>query len=138
MDGRDDYYYTPRQKSGPVSHGVTDFNGGVELTPPAYSEVPLPPRENMSRRISENAPWWKPAYWRWRTWAIVAVVLIIAIVAGAVAGVLVTKANRYPDYSKLSYSLAEECKFLLLEDVQPLPMLSALTIKCYRFGRKFL
>ncbi|KAH6654982.1 concanavalin A-like lectin/glucanase domain-containing protein [Truncatella angustata] len=50
---------------------------------------------------------WDPRGWRKRTWAGIAAVLIIAIIAGVVAGVLVAKANRYPDYSKLSYSLED-------------------------------
>ncbi|ORY71581.1 concanavalin A-like lectin/glucanase domain-containing protein [Pseudomassariella vexata] len=50
---------------------------------------------------------WNFRTWRKRTWAIIATVLIAIIIAAVVAGVLVSKANRYPDYSKLSYSLKD-------------------------------
>lgn len=59
----------------------------------------------MSRYVGVQ-PWYK----RKRTWIISAVVLIIAIIVAVVAGVLVTKANRYPDYTKLNYSLQDTCK----------------------------
>jgi hypothetical protein len=52
-------------------------------------------------------PWWNPRYWQKRVWLIlVAIVVIVAIVVGAVVGVQAKK-SRYPDYSELSYSLAE-------------------------------
>ncbi|KAI9149363.1 putative glycosidase [Paramyrothecium foliicola] len=53
------------------------------------------------------APWWNPKYWQKRVWAIVvAIIVVIAIVVGAVVGTQVKK-NAYPDYTELSYSLAE-------------------------------
>lgn len=53
-------------------------------------------------------PWWKPQYWRIRTWVIVGVVVAIIIIA-IVVPVKVTEANRYPNYSTLDYSLTDEC-----------------------------
>ncbi|KAI0124388.1 endo-beta-glucanase [Xylariales sp. AK1849] len=93
-------------RAGPTSFQVRDVNGTVELVtgnPPSYSTRQLPPRDNMPG----NEPWWNARYWRKRTWAAVIIVLVIAIVAGVVAGVLVAKANRYPDYTTLSYSLQD-------------------------------
>lgn len=55
-----------------------------------------------------NEPWWKPKYWRKRTWGIVGALIVIIIVVVIVVAVLVSKANRYPNYTKLSYSLADE------------------------------
>lgn len=52
-------------------------------------------------------PWWKPQYWRIRTWVIVGVVVAIIIIA-IVVPVKVTEANRYPNYSTLDYSLTDE------------------------------
>jgi hypothetical protein len=101
--------------AGPASFHVRDVSGSVELVsglPPSYSrDRELPPRDNM-RQSTGYEPWWNVRYWRKRTWAIVVVVLVAAIIAGAVAGVLVTKANRYPDYSKLNYTLEDTCKSL--------------------------
>ncbi|KAI1342054.1 glycoside hydrolase family 16 protein [Xylariaceae sp. FL0016] len=95
-------------KAGPASFNVRDANGSVELVtgpPPLYpTERALPPRTKMD---AEDQPWWKPKYWRKRTWAIVAVLIAIIIAAAVVAGVLVSKANQYPEYSALSYSLQD-------------------------------
>ena len=53
---------------------------------------------------------WHPRNWGKKTWIgviVAAVVVLIAIIVGAVEGV---KANRYPNYSKLNYSLQDTCK----------------------------
>ncbi|KAI1504117.1 concanavalin A-like lectin/glucanase domain-containing protein [Biscogniauxia marginata] len=57
---------------------------------------------------AQYQPWWKPKSWRKRTWAIVAVIVAIIIIIVVVVPVEVTKANRYPNYSKLNYSLSDE------------------------------
>ncbi|KAI1864862.1 uncharacterized protein JN550_008682 [Neoarthrinium moseri] len=91
--------------AGPASFQVRDANGNVELLsgqPPSYANAQLPPRD-MKGEPSR----WNPRYWRKRTWAGVALAVIVAIVVGVVAGVLVAKANRYPDYTKLTYTLEE-------------------------------
>ncbi|KAI1824761.1 concanavalin A-like lectin/glucanase domain-containing protein [Xylaria intraflava] len=54
-------------------------------------------------------PWWNPRYWRRRSWEVagaVAVVLLIIVIVVPVE--LVQRANRYPDYSKLNYAMADE------------------------------
>ncbi|KAI1814771.1 glycoside hydrolase family 16 protein [Poronia punctata] len=56
----------------------------------------------------EDEPWWKPKYWRKRTWAIVVTIVVIVIVIVVVVPVKVTQANRYPNYFKLDYALADE------------------------------
>ncbi|KAF2713810.1 glycoside hydrolase family 16 protein [Pleomassaria siparia CBS 279.74] len=48
-----------------------------------------------------------PKSWTWKTWTGIAVALILIIVAAAVGGVLGARANAYPDYSKLNYSLQD-------------------------------
>ncbi|KAK6062405.1 endo-beta-glucanase [Seiridium cupressi] len=96
--------YNGDRTAGPTSFQVHDHNGSVELVsglPPSYSNTALPPRDMKSQSR------WDPRGWRKRTWAGIALVVIVAIVAGVVAGVLVAKANRYPDYSKLTYSLED-------------------------------
>lgn len=83
---------------------IRDNRGEVELVsgpPPIYQE--LPPRPDKMR----SQPWWNPRYWAKRTWFIVAAVLVVIIVAATVSGVLVAKANRYPNYTKLNYSLKD-------------------------------
>lgn len=104
--GWDDTYNGARS-AGPTSFQVHDHNGAVELVtgqPPSYFNAQLPPREMHSESQ------WDPRGWRKRTWAGIAIALIIAIVVGVAVGVMVAKANRYPDYSKLTYSLQDTCK----------------------------
>ncbi|KAF2993465.1 hypothetical protein E8E14_001424 [Neopestalotiopsis sp. 37M] len=97
------------RSAGPTSFHVHDRHGSVELLtqqPPSYDSAQLPPRPtaNMKGNVNSN---WDPRGWGWKKWAGVALVLIVAIIAGVVAGVLVAKANRYPDYSKLTYTLED-------------------------------
>lgn len=94
-------------QAGPTPFQVRDANGRVEFIsePPSYDNQELPPRSNMSRYVGVQ-PWYK----RKRTWVISAVVVVIAIIVAVVAGVLVSKANRYPDYTKLNYSIQDTCK----------------------------
>jgi hypothetical protein len=99
--------YNGDRAAGPTSFQVRDSQGAVELVsgrPPSYSSADLPPRDMKSPSRLD------PRGWRKRTWAGIALVVIVAIIAGVVAGVLVAKANRYPDYTKLTYSLEDTCK----------------------------
>lgn len=57
---------------------------------------------------SDRPSWRKhPRSWSKRCWILVAVVAIIVLIIAIVVPVEVTKANRYPDYSFLNYSLAD-------------------------------
>ncbi|KAK8035046.1 glycoside hydrolase family 16 protein [Apiospora rasikravindrae] len=89
----------------PTPFHVRDANGRVEFVnePSSFDNQELPPRTNNMSRYVGVQPWYK----RKRTWIISAVVLIVAIIVAVVAGVLVSKANRYPDYTKLNYSLQD-------------------------------
>lgn len=75
---------------------------------PAYTNP-----HNGAAYEKAEAPWWNPKSWRKRTWAIVAVVIIVILIAVIVGAVLGSKANAYPDYSALSYSLSDECMSFL-------------------------
>jgi anti-sigma-K factor RskA len=61
---------------------------------------------------AENEPWWKPRYWRKRTWAVVATSIVVILVIVIAVPVQIAKNNRYPNYSKLNYALADECEFI--------------------------
>lgn len=79
-------------------------SGGFQ---PTYDEI----RDSRGpgRPAQTTMPWWNPRYWPKLAWAlIVGVIVVIAIVVGAVVGTQAKK-NAYPDYSELSYSLAETC-----------------------------
>ncbi len=101
---------------GPAAFHVRDVDREVEMMPgppPSYSEhQPWPPRqETMEYAPTPRAePWWKPKYWRKKTWAIVAPIVIVILIIIIVVPVKVAEANRYPDYTRLDYSLSDECK----------------------------
>lgn len=69
---------------------------------------------------AREEPWWKPKYWRKRTWAIVVPVIIIVLIIVIVVPVKVTESNRYPNYTRLDYSLADTCEFGVLPPPPPL------------------
>ncbi|KAJ3474865.1 hypothetical protein NLG97_g9660 [Lecanicillium saksenae] len=52
-------------------------------------------------------PWWNPRYWGKRVWIGLAVVVAILIAIGVGVGVTVSKANAYPSYKQLAYSLQD-------------------------------
>lgn len=62
----------------------------------------------MQFAAGANEPWWKPKYWRKRTWAIVVPIIIIVLIIVIVVPVKVAEANAYPDYTALNYSLSDE------------------------------
>ena len=81
-------------------------------TKDAYSNNYGPPPQYKLDDEDTLAPrWYDVKRWGKKIWiavaAIIAIIIII-IVVGAVEGV---EKNRYPDYSKLSYSLADTCSF---------------------------
>ncbi|KAH9241624.1 glycoside hydrolase family 16 protein [Colletotrichum gloeosporioides 23] len=51
--------------------------------------------------------WWDPRGWTKRIWAGVSAAIIILIVIIVAVAVTQANANRYPDYSKLSYTLSD-------------------------------
>lgn len=75
---------------------------------PTEQEVPgtpqLPDRE---RQISK----WNPRSWTPMVRIIVGIVAAVLVVAVVIAGVLGAKANAYPSYSRIEYTLSDTCKF---------------------------
>jgi hypothetical protein len=55
-------------------------------------------------------PWYNFKYWGKRAWAGFVAVVVLIIVIIIIVAVEVTKNNAYPDYTQLSYSLADTCK----------------------------
>ncbi|TDZ12860.1 putative glycosidase [Colletotrichum spinosum] len=58
-------------------------------------------------RLRETTPWWNPRGWTKRIWAGVGAAIIIIIVIVVAVVVTQNNKNRYPDYSKLSYTLSD-------------------------------
>jgi len=53
--------------------------------------------------------WYNAKGWGKKVWLGIGAALAVIIIVVVVAAVMVTKKNKYPDYSKLSYSLADTC-----------------------------
>lgn len=81
-------------------------------TPPQYDEIMFSRSNGDVRHAPTSMPWWNPRYWRKRVWAAVSAVIVIVIVIAVAVGVTQAKKNNaYPDYSALSYSLSDTCKW---------------------------
>jgi hypothetical protein len=76
------------------------------------SGTPLapPPEYKVDREDTLNPSVWDIRYWSWKMWAGLIVGVVIAVVVAVIVAVEVTKKNKYPDYSTLTYSLADTCK----------------------------
>ena len=62
-------------------------------------------------RLYTRAPrWYNVKAWGKKIWLGIVVAVIILIIIIAVAVVETNKKNKYPDYSKLTYSVSETCK----------------------------
>jgi hypothetical protein len=78
-----------------------------------------------------SPPWYKFQYWGKKAWAGFIAVVVILLVIIIIVAVEVTKKNAYPDYTQLTYSLAETCMF-----IPPFPYYQTLTL--IRFRHIFL
>lgn len=105
---KDMSFATIRDMAGRAKNGghsniqMTDSYGRPMGSPPAYK---------LDRDDTLNHPWYNLKYWGKRGWLTAAAVIIAIIIIIVVVAVVEAKANRYPDYSTLSYSLSETCMF---------------------------
>ncbi|KAF4983183.1 hypothetical protein FZEAL_1340 [Fusarium zealandicum] len=74
---------------------------------PVCDEIILPRQGQDVRRASSRMPWWNPRYWRKRVWAAVVASIVLLLVIVIAVAVIQVRNNRYPDYSKVSYSLKD-------------------------------
>lgn len=114
----------PAHSQGPSSFHVRDLNGGghtqielvsSEVPPPPYTPSALPDRTQALRGggiagSSGLRSKWNPKSWRKRTWAMVVGAIVAIIVIVVAVAVVVSKKNRYPNYTALTYSLADTCE----------------------------
>ncbi|KAF7591874.1 hypothetical protein BBP40_000916 [Aspergillus hancockii] len=84
--------HLPKLEVNDLQHAGPPPGPGAKYTPQPLGPAP---------------PWYNPRGWSLRTKLIAGVVtvaVVVAIIVGAVEG---TKANRYPDYTKLNYKLVD-------------------------------
>jgi len=103
------HFYEPKAGGQPTYSEVHPSH------PPEYasynypSDPPQPHRYQQSvSKVQTTMPWWNPRYWRKRVWAIVVTILVIVIAVAVAVGVTQSGGGgSYPDYSNVTYSLAE-------------------------------
>lgn len=81
-----------------------------DAPPPAYDQVPPwnKDADNMARAGGAKSPqWYNFKSWSVKTWLIIGAVIVVIIVAVVVGAVEGTKANAYPNYKALNYTLSE-------------------------------
>lgn len=85
---------------------VDHKSGGL---PPQYEDMDF-----GESRTTKTAAWWKPRYWRKRTWAIVAGVFIVIIAVVVAVAVALSGLTNYPDYKAVSYALRDTCELVVV------------------------
>ena len=81
-------------------HSKTDFTSIVQT---AYK-----PSGFINYEEKPQLPYWRdPRKWSLRCWITTVAVNIICLIIIIIVAVMVSKANRYPNYSKLNYRLVE-------------------------------
>jgi len=76
-----------------------------------------PPAYRIDDEDTLNPRWYDVREWGKKIFIGIGVAVAIIIIIIVVAVVEVEKANRYPDYSALSYSLSETCKYLVSSSI---------------------
>lgn len=86
--------------------------GNFDEPPPSYTAV----RASKAAAASRTSPLYEkehgmsrrnPRNWSRKCWIILALAIVIIIVVVVVVAVVVTRENRYPNYSKLNYALVD-------------------------------
>ncbi|RMZ80280.1 hypothetical protein DV738_g2842, partial [Chaetothyriales sp. CBS 135597] len=90
----------------PVPAGRHSKNDFVNIVQSAYTKPEHP--FNLNDDTTDRASSWRhPKTWSWRRWLILGLVVLICLLIVILVPVFVTRANRYPNYSELNYSLVE-------------------------------
>ena len=104
-------FATPGEMASRRKHPYTENFGMMGEN---SSSMGPPPEYKVDREDTLNPSPWDMRQWDWKKWAALVVGVVIVVVVIAVVAVEVTKHNQYPDYSALTYTLADTCKSSLL------------------------
>jgi len=89
--------------SGPLHHVDDDMSSTKE----ALRRHQLYADSEDERR---DPPWWDARHWGKKGWIMVGIALAVIVAIAVPVGITVDRArNRYPNYAKLNYTLAETC-----------------------------
>ena len=103
-------FATLGEMAGRVKHPYTENIGLVG----EGSDMRPPPEYKVDREDTLNPNPWDVRHWGWGKWAALVGGLVIVVVVIVVAVVEVQKKNKYPDYSALTYTLADTCMSALV------------------------
>ncbi|RMZ78919.1 hypothetical protein DV737_g3677, partial [Chaetothyriales sp. CBS 132003] len=80
-------------------------NDFINLVQPAYTKH----ESTFDRSDSTtDTPYWRdPREWSVGRWIVIGLGVVICVLVAVLVPLLITRANKYPDYSQLTYSLAE-------------------------------
>lgn len=84
-----------------------EFRADVQMADGYRSSRGPPPAYTVDREDTLARPWWDFKSWGWKRFAALGATVVIVIVIIVIVAVEVTKKNKYPDYSKLNYSLVD-------------------------------
>ncbi len=85
-----------------------------------------PPAYMIDREDTLAPSPWDVKHWGWKKWALIAGGIVVLIVVIIIAVEVTKKNNAYPNYSPLSYKLADTCTHLLTSN----PSLSNIKAVC--------
>jgi hypothetical protein len=89
-----------------MAYKQSPFAEDISMAP---QSAPMGPAYKYDAEDALRPHRWDVREWRKRTWAFLAVGLIVIIIIVVVVVVEVKKQNRYPDYAPLKYSLSDTC-----------------------------
>jgi hypothetical protein len=89
---------------GQMGGRKNEFDQNIQMVPNGS-----PPAYDYAIQDDRDPPWFDVRYWSKRTLILSALALVIVIVIAVAVAVVEVKKNAYPDYSKLNYSLVDQC-----------------------------
>lgn len=92
-----------------VGRRKNSANDQVRLADDYGTPMGAPPKYQVDREDTLGKPWYNVKSWGWKAWTSVGVVLAIVVAVVVAVAVVVTKNNKYPDYSKLNYKIVDTC-----------------------------
>jgi hypothetical protein len=104
LDKKDMSFGTLRDMAGRAKNGVSS---NINMTDNYGRYMGPPPEYKVDRDDTLYHPWYNVKYWGKKAWLIAGAIIVAIIVIIIVVAVVETKANRYPDYTKLDYTLSE-------------------------------
>lgn len=108
LDKKDMSFGTLRDMAGRAKNGATS---NINMTDNYGQPMGPPPEYKVDRDDTLYHPWYNVKYWGKKAWLIVGAIIVAIVVIIIIVAVVETKANRYPDYTKLDYTLSETCMF---------------------------